>query len=127
MAKRRKPRRASTSRLNVTAERVGAALGHFAARIDAWKSQREDIASELRRYVTSAQAMLEGLGSRAQAEGGKAVAAAKAAFDQATTPAAAPTPGRRRGYKQTAEARRKMRLAWKRRKAAKAAADAGKT
>jgi len=103
--------------LNATAVRVGAALGHFAARIDAWKQQRDEIASDLRQYVASAESMLKGLGHEAQQEGKRAFAAAASALDTSATPARTNKPGRRKGYKQTDEARRKMRLAWKRRKA----------
>jgi len=106
--------------LNRTAAQVGAALGHFAARIDALKKQREAIAADLRKYVATAEGMLEALGEQAQ-RGRRAVTAAADAFAHG----AASRPGRPKGYKQTDEARRKMRLAWKRRKAAKAAEKKG--
>ena len=123
MAKRATSGRAGTSNLNAAAERVGAALGHFAVRIAAWKQQRDAIAGDLRKYVATAQTMLEGLGHKAQAQGSQAFAAAAQAMNEVRSSSG--KPGRRKGYTQSEEARRKMRLAWKKRKAAQKLAGKG--
>src|SRR5581483_6207300 len=50
------------NRLNGAAEQIGGALGRLAGRIDNWEQQRDEIASELRKYIASAQEMLTSLG-----------------------------------------------------------------
>ena len=101
MSKRRARKRSATA----VAMGVGAALGRVAARIDAWNSQRSDIARDIRQLITDAQTLLKGVmhapapvvpGSRK----GKG--------------------GRPKGYKMSAETKAKLRAAWKRRKAATA-------
>lgn len=90
-----------SDRMNQAAETIGAALGHVAARLDAWKKERDAIAGDVRRMVTSAQSMLSDLGDTASA----AVTRVRRG-------------GRQRGYKASATTRAKLRAAWKRRKAA---------
>jgi hypothetical protein len=85
--------------MNQAAETIGAALGHVAARLDAWKKERDAIAGDVRRMVTSAQDMLADLGEGVE-----------------TTTARVQRGGRRRGYKASAATRAKLRAAWKRRK-----------
>jgi hypothetical protein len=87
--------------MNQAAETIGAALGHVAARLDAWKKEREAIAGDVQRMVTSAQGMLADLGERVD----RAAAQTRRG-------------GRRGGYKASAATRAKLRAAWKRRKAA---------
>ena len=98
MAKRKK--RATSSGLDRTAATMGSALGHVAARVDSWKKQRAEIFAEIQRLINSAQGLLADLGStpRTAARRGKG--------------------GRPKGYKMSEETKRKLRAAWKRRKAA---------
>src|SRR5580765_974390 len=102
MPRRRTRKRSATD----IAEGVGAALGKVAARIDAWHSQRSDIASDIRQLITHAQTLLK---------------------DVMHTPAPAVPGGRKgkggrpKGYKMSAATKAKLRAAWKRRKAAMAA------
>ncbi|HWB16992.1 MAG TPA: hypothetical protein VG538_11350 [Vicinamibacterales bacterium] len=86
--------------MNQAAETIGAALGHVAARLDAWKKEREAIAGDVRRMVTSAQSMLADLGETARAAGERVRRG-----------------GRQRGYKASPATRAKLRAAWQRRKA----------
>jgi hypothetical protein len=96
--------------MNQAAETIGAALGHVAARLDAWKKERDAIAGDVRRMVTSAQSMLSDLGETARAASERVVRRG----------------GRQRGYKASAATRAKLRAAWKRRKAAVGGAAAPK-
>ena len=88
--------------MNATAENVGAALGRVAARLDEWKSQRAEIASEIRRVLQQAHSLLGEMGE--SAAGGFTAAKNKG--------------GRPKGYKMSEATKRKLRAAWKRRKAA---------
>jgi hypothetical protein len=104
MAKRRKPRGSAT--LNATAETIGTALGHVAARVDAWKQQRTEIAADIQRLVRTARGMLADLGQTA----GKRVTVVRSAVRSKG--------GRPKGYKTSEATKRKLRAAWKRRRAA---------
>jgi hypothetical protein len=104
MARKRKPR--GSPALNATAETIGTALGHVAARLDAWKQQRTEIAADIQKLLHSARGMLGDLGDVA----GKKVTAVRTA--------SANKGGRPKGYKMSEATKRKLRAAWKRRKAA---------
>ena len=93
-------RRKGSETANSAAEAIGTALGHVAARVDAWKRQRAEIQRELQKLLASGQTMLRDLGENA----GTVKPRGKG--------------GRPKGYKMSEETRRKLRLAWKRRKAA---------
>jgi hypothetical protein len=85
--------------LTTTAEGLGAALGHVAARLDAWKKQRDEISADIHEIVKAGTRMLADLGSPTApvARRGKG--------------------GRPKGYKMSEEPKKKLRAAWKRRKA----------
>jgi ElaB/YqjD/DUF883 family membrane-anchored ribosome-binding protein len=102
VAKRR--RKSGSPTLNATAETLGTALGHLAAKLDAWKKQRAEIAAEIQHVASNAQKMLSDLGHTA---GAAAQRVRKG--------------GRPKGYKMSAATKAKLRAAWKRRKAAMAA------
>ena len=53
------------NRLNNAAESIGKGLGHLAARYDAWLSQRDELVSDLQKYVAAGQSMLTDLGRTA--------------------------------------------------------------
>lgn len=95
----------SKSSLNTTAENIGAALGHVAARLDAWKKQRAEIVGDIHKVLQSAQALLGEIGD-VSAKGPLAAFAAPKSKG-----------GRPKGYKMSAATKRKLREAWKRRKA----------
>jgi len=90
--------------LTKTAEGLGAALGHVAARLEAWKKERDDMTAAIHRILRAGHGILEDLGSapiagvRARVRKGKG--------------------GRPKGYKMSDETKKKLRAAWKRRKAA---------
>jgi predicted phage gp36 major capsid-like protein len=108
MARKRTIRRGSR-RLNATAESLGAALGHVAARFDAWKQQRVEIAADVRKLLRSAEAMLDDLGD-----------AASGRASELLNGVSRNKGGRPKGYKMSEATKRKLRAAWKRRKAARA-------
>jgi hypothetical protein len=108
MALKKTVRRGSRQ-LNATAESLGAALGHVAARLDAWKRQRAEIAADVEKLLRSAQAMLGDLGDAASER-------ASALLKRASPNKG----GRPKGYKMSDATKRKLRAAWKRRKAAMA-------
>jgi len=54
-------KRTRQSRLNTTAAALGTGLGHLAARYDALVKQRDELAQELRGYLSSAERLLAGL------------------------------------------------------------------
>lgn len=111
MAKRQTRR---GSRMNTTAESIGQALGRVASKLDRWKRERAEIAAEIQRLMQSAQTMLGDLGDDA----GRGVSSATTSRKG----------GRPKGYKMSEATKRKLRAAWKRRKAAMAAkAGAGKS
>lgn len=93
------------SSLNTTAENIGAALGHVAARLDAWKKQRAEIAADIHKVLQSAQALLGEIGVVGKGAG------------VVIPPAGKRKGGRPKGYKMSAATKRKLREAWKRRKA----------
>ena len=101
MARRAKGRRGS--RLEQTGEAVGRALGQLAARWGALDRQRRELAAELARL---AQSM-----AGAAADSGRTFAAA---LGQRRG-------GRPKGYKMSEATKRKLRAAWRRRKAASTA------
>ena len=113
MARKRTTRRGSR-RLNATAESLGTALGHVAARLDAWKRQRSEIAADIQKLLHSAQSMLGDLGD---------AASERASAFLKSTPNKG---GRPKGYKMSEATKRKLRAAWKRRKAAMAGKPAAK-
>jgi hypothetical protein len=92
--------------LTAGAENLGAALGHVAARVDAWKKQREEIAADLQR-------VLQGLFAEDMPAIGRFSAGKRKNKG-----------GRPKGYKMSEETKRKLRAAWKRRKAAASKAKA---
>src|SRR5262245_37574501 len=106
MARKKTTRRGSTQ-LNATAESLGAALGHVAARLDAWKRQRGEIAADIQKLLHSAQSMLGDLGE---------AASERASVILQSGPRN--KGGRPKGYKMSEATKRKLRAAWKRRKAA---------
>ena len=114
MARKRTTRRGS-KQLNATSESLGSALGHVAARLDAWKRQRAEIAVDIQKLLYSAQGMLGDLGDEATKRA--------SAFLKTTTPNKG---GRPKGYKMSEATKRKLRAAWKRRKAAAAGKSAAK-
>ena len=114
MARKRTTQRGSRQ-LNATAESLGAALGHVAARLDAWKRQRSEIAADIQKLLHSAQSMLGDLGDAASDRA--------SAFLKSTSRNKG---GRPKGYKMSEATKRKLRAAWKRRKAAMASKPAAK-
>ena len=114
MARKKTVRRGS-KKLNATAESLGSALGHVAARLDAWKRQRAEIAVDIQKLLYSAQGMLGDLGGAATKRA--------SALLKSTTPNKG---GRPKGYKMSEATKRKLRAAWKRRKATAAGKAAAK-
>ena len=113
MAKKRN--RKSSSRLGDTAASFGHVLGVLTSKVEHVNRQRAEVSKEILGFVKSAQNMLSELGHQAELrlpKGRKLVASAMASVGR---------PGRKRGYKVSAAARRKMSLAAKRRWAAKRA------
>ena len=105
---RKKTTRRGSKRLDATAESLGAALGHIAARLDAWKRQRSEIAADIQKVLHSAQGMMGDLGGQARRRA--------SAFLKSSAPKN--KGGRPKGYKMSEATKRKLRAAWKRRKAA---------
>jgi hypothetical protein len=95
--------------LNSAAEGIGRTLGTLAAKLDRWKKQRAEIAVEIQAVAKSAQIMLAELGSTATDEFGR------------TRRGRRRKGGRRKGYRMSEATKAKLRAAWRRRKAAKAA------
>jgi hypothetical protein len=94
-------KRRPKGRLTTTAENFGATLGRLAGRLERLNRQREELAAELRHVAAVSQGMLADLGSYA----GEEVRRVRKG-------------GRPKGYKMSAATKRKLRAAWKRRKAA---------
>jgi hypothetical protein len=92
--------------LTTTAENLGAALGHVAARLEGWKKQRAEIAKDLQRTIQTAQNMLTDLGHDTVAAGRRGLARSRRKG------------GRPKGYVMSDETKAKLRAAWRRRKAA---------
>jgi ElaB/YqjD/DUF883 family membrane-anchored ribosome-binding protein len=109
MAKRGRRKKHSTA-LVTTAEHVGSALGHVAARVDLWKKQRAEIAADLQKLMANARGLMNDLGHTADVRGARALKAASKAVKA----------GPRKGFKMSEQTKRKLRAAWKRRRAAKA-------
>jgi hypothetical protein len=97
-------RRKGSRSLNATAESIVTALGHVAARVDSWKQQRTEIASEIQKLLTSAHALMRDLGHSADAPATRDALARRKG-------------GRPKGYKMSEETKAKLRAAWRRRKA----------
>ena len=105
MARKKTVRRGS-KQLTATAESLGSALGHVAARLDAWKRQRTEIAADIQQLLQSAQNMLGDLGDEASKRASSLLKSAGVNKG-----------GRPKGYKMSDATKRKLRAAWKRRKA----------
>jgi hypothetical protein len=106
----RKSRRRSTG----AAQSFGHVLGVLTSKVENVNRQRAEVSKEILSFVKSAQNMLSELGHQAARrlpKGGKML----------STSGSSGKPGRKRGYKVSAEARRKMSLAAKRRWAARRA------
>jgi hypothetical protein len=88
----------------VTPENIGTALGQLANRIDAWKRQRDELIAEGERLASAAMGFVRDLR-------GTGVPAGRSIRKG----------GRPKGMKMSEETKAKLRAAWKRRKAAKAA------
>lgn len=87
----------------LTPENIGAALGQFANRIDAWKRQRDELIAEGERLAGVALGFVRDL--RGTAVPGQTSAGTRRG-------------GRPKGMKMSEETKAKLREAWKRRKAA---------
>jgi len=111
MAKKRG--RKSRNKLGDAAESFGHVLGVLTSKVEQVNAQRAQVSREILGFVKSAQGMLSELGHKADLRlpnGRKLLSSLGVG-----------RPGRRRGYKVTDSARRKMSLAAKRRWAAKRA------
>jgi len=104
-----KSQRAQT-RLNTSAASIGTGLGAIAARVDAWRKQREAIAAELKAYVAHSHTLLAELGHTAD------LAVTRVIKEATHVDPPTGRPGRREGYRQSEEAKAKMRAAWAARK-----------
>jgi hypothetical protein len=93
-----------TTRVDVAASTIGAALGQVAAQLNKWKQQRADITAEVQQLLTHGRQLLADLGHESPE----------------TAAARARRGGRPRGYKTSPATRAKLRAAWARRKAAAA-------
>lgn len=111
MAKKRS--RKSRRRSRGAAESLGHVLGVLTNKVADVNRQRAEVSREIMNFVKSAQSMLSELGHQAALRLPKA----RKVFRTSSSG----KPGRRRGYKVSAAARRKMSLAAKRRWAAKKA------
>jgi hypothetical protein len=117
MAKKRG--RKSRNKLGDAAESFGHVLGVLTSKVEQVNKQRAEVSKEILGFVKSAQGMLSELGHQADLRlpnGRKFLGSALAAIRK---------PGRKRGYKVSAAARRKMSLAAKRRWAARRAEQKG--
>jgi hypothetical protein len=103
---KREPSEAEANLLTATAENIGNALGHLAARLEGWKKQRADLARELQKAIQSAQSMLSEIGHEVVERPGRARRARKGRG------------GRPKGYVMSEETKAKLRAAGRRRKAA---------
>lgn len=113
--KRKKSRKSGPDQMITTVESIGSALGQVAARLDVWKQQRSEIAADIRRILRTGENMLGELGEVAGRHGGKLL--------RPTSPKG----GRPKGYRTSEATKRKLREAWKRRRASAAAAKGSKT
>ena len=102
-------KRISASSASTIAEGIGSALGHMAARVDAWNSQRTVISRDLEKLIAHAQGLLSEVRQQ-----GASVRLVRAKGKG----------GRPKGYKMSAATKAKLRAAWKRRKAAAKASNA---
>ncbi|MGH9383448.1 MAG: hypothetical protein ACRD2N_04075 [Vicinamibacterales bacterium] len=107
--------RKSRNRLGDAAESFGRVLGALSSKVEQVNKQRAEVSKEIMSFVRSAQGMLSELGHQADLRMPKGRKFFTSPF------ATADKPGRKRGYKVSAAARRKMSLAAKRRWAAKRA------
>jgi hypothetical protein len=106
--------RKSRRRSRGAAESLGHVLGVLTNKVEDVNRQRAEVSKEILNFVKSAQSMLSELGHQAALRLPKS----RKLF---TSSASSAKPGRKRGYKVSAEARRKMSLAAKRRWAARRA------
>ena len=102
-------KRIRASSASAIATGIGSALGHMAARVDAWNSQRTVISRDLEQLIAHAQGLLKDV-MRQEAPGTPTRVKGKG--------------GRPKGYKMSAATKAKLKAAWKRRKAAAKAASA---
>jgi hypothetical protein len=109
-----KKRRKSRSRLGDAAQSLGHVLGVLSNKVEAVNRQRAEVSKEILSFVRSAQGMLSELGHQAELR-----LPSRRRLLKSMGPVT--KPGRKRGYKVSAAARRKMSLAAKRRWAAKRA------
>ena len=110
MAKKRG--RKSRTKLGDAAESFGHVLGVLTSKVEQVNQQRAQVSKEIMSFVKSAQGMLSELGHKAEL---------RMPNGRKFLGAVAGKPGRKRGYKVTAAARRKMSMAAKRRWAARRA------
>ena len=110
MAKKRRRK----SRLGDAAQSFGHVLGVLTSKVEAVNKQRAEVSKEILSFVKSAQGMLSELGHRAELRLPSRRKLLKSIGSVSQ-------PGRKRGYKVSEAARRKMSLAAKRRWAAKRA------
>jgi hypothetical protein len=96
-----KLRQRRKGKLAITAENMGATLGRLAGRLDRLNRERRELAAELWHLLSVSQGLLGDLGSYAGEEVRRLRKGA-----------------RPKGYKMSAATKRKLRAAWRRRKAA---------
>ena len=92
---------------------IGRTLGQVMARVEALKKERHVVAAELRRLVDTGQRLLRELGPGVEKQVGSTGAARGGDADVVKSKG-----GRKKGFKVSAATKRKLREAWKRRKAA---------
>ena len=109
-----KKRGRKSRRARGAAESLGHVLGVLTNKVEDVNRQRAEVSKEILNFVKSAQSMLSELGHQAalRLPKGRKLFASSGSSGK---------PGRKRGYKVSADARRKMSLAAKRRWAAKRA------
>ena len=101
-----KKARNRSGKLDAAAREIGTTLGHLATRIDKWRQQRDEIATEVRQAVEVGRKMLVELGSDVSSLG---------------TDLGLPRRrgGRRKGFKMSEEAKAKIAEAARKRWAAR--------
>jgi ElaB/YqjD/DUF883 family membrane-anchored ribosome-binding protein len=98
--------RTRKNRLDKAAIGIGRTLGHAAARLDEWRRQGDEIAAEIRHVVDTGSKMLSELGHSART----GTTAVRTAVREVRK-------GRKKGFKMSEATKKKLRAAWKRRKA----------
>lgn len=99
MAKRGRPRK---SRLDKAAAGIGRTLGQVMNKMDRWRKQRDEIASDIRHVVGTGQKILAELGHAGQS-----------AVSEVRSLQGKSRGGRRKGFKMSAAARAKISAAQK--------------